>query len=541
VHTLPVEPESLDPALSTGSSEFWVIPALLEGLTQYHPRLPQPMAALATHYEVSADAGRFTFYLRGHSSPRGTALPNGDSLPEEFTRGRRAAPDGVPARWSDGRILTAHDFVYSWRRFLHPKTAGPMAYQLYYVLNAEEINTGQRHSDELGVRALDDFTFQVDLRSPTPFFLHLITQYIFSPVPSHAVEATRQPGNESSWTQPGKMISSGPFLLKEWRRYELISAVRNPLYYDSGMVDIEELCFTPVADGTTAVNLYKVGEVAAMPGVSFPYLFIRAMGGKRDFHTEPAFGVFCPVMSVQKPPLDNVLLRFALNMATEKQAFCDVLGGGRLPARNVVASVPGYRGPESVMVEIDGRPHNVLKFDPEGARAMLAKAGIRSLEITFHFPQLPESTPRAEMLRQQWQRNLGIRLKLAPREFNVHWSMVLAGEYSGVADYAFLPLYYDPNPFLDPFMTPGEGNPSGWTDKEFRSMLAEANRTLDRADRMTRLAACEERLLRNMPLIPIYFDAWAYLRKPFVRGLTSNLFDTRAFKYAWIDREWRTA
>ena len=540
-HSLPGEPESLDPALSTGSSEFWVVPALLEGLTQYHPRLPQPMAALATHYEVSAGASSFTFYLRGHWAPRGTALPNGDSLPEEFTRGRRGAPDRVPARWSDGRIVTAHDFVYSWRRFLDPRTAAPLAYQLYYVLHAEDINTGKRSPDELGVRALDDFTFQVDLRSPTPFFLYLITQYIFSPVPRHAVEAARQLGNDYSWTQPGRMVSSGPFLLKEWRRYERISAVRNPLYYDSGMVEIEELCFMPVIDGTTTVNLYKSGEVAAMPGVSFPYLFIPAMGGKRDFHTEPAFGVFCPVMSVQKPPLDNVLLRYALNMATEKQPVCDLLSGGRLPARNLVAPVPGYRGPDSLMVEIDGRSYDVLKFDPEAARALLAKTGIRSLEITFHFPQLPESAPRAEMLRQQWQGNLGIRLKLAPREFNAHWSMVLAGEYTGVADYAFLPLYYDPNPFLDPFVTAGAGNPCGWMDEAFRLMLAEANRTLDRGERMSKLAACEERLLRAMPLIPIYFDVWAYLRKPFVRGLTSNLFDTRAFKYAWIDRNWSRA
>ena len=540
VHTLPVEPESLDPALSTGSSEFWVIPALLEGLTQYHPRLPQPMAALATHYEVSADASRFTFYLRGHPSPRGTAFPNGDSLPEEFTRGRHAAPDCVPARWSDGRVLTAHDFVYSWRRFLHPRTAAPLAYQLHYVSNAEEINKGKRDPEELGVLALDDFTFQVNLRSPTPFFLHLITQYIFSAVPRHAVEAARQLGNESLWIQPGRMLSSGPFRLKDWRRYERISAVRNPLYYDSGMVDIEELCFTPVVDGTTTVNLYKSGEVAAMPGISFPYVFIPAMGGKRDFHIEPAFGLFCPVMSVQKPPLDNVLLRYALNMATQKQPVCDFLGGGRLPARNVVAPVPGYRGPDSVIVDIDGHPYDVLKFDPEAARSLLAKAGIRSPEITFHFPQLPESAPRAEMLRQQWQRNLGIRLKLAPREFNVHWSMVLAGEYTGVADYAFMPLYYDPNPFLDPFATAGAGNPSGWTNEEFRSMLADANRTLDRGERMAKLAECEERLLRDMPSIPIYFDVWAYLRKPFVRGLTSNLFDTRAFKYAWIDRNWRS-
>jgi oligopeptide transport system substrate-binding protein len=414
-------------------------------------------------------------------------------------------------------------------------------YQLYYVLNAEEINTGKHSPDKLGVRALDDYTFQVDLRSPTPFFLHLITQYIFSAVPRHAVEAARQLGHASSWTQPGRMISRDPFLLKEWRRYEHISAVRNPRYYDSGMVEIEELRFTTVVNVTTTVNLYKSGDVVAMPGVSFPYLFIPAMGGKRDFHTEPAFGVFSPVMSVQKPPLDNVLLRYALSMATEKQPFCDLLGGGRMPARNLVAPMPGYRGPDSLIMEIDGTACDVLKFDPEAARALLARTGIRSLDLTFHFPQLPESAPRAEMLRQQWQRNLGIRLRQASRESNVHWSMVLAGEYTGVADYAFLPIYYDPNPFLDPFVTAGTGNPTGWTDEVFRSTLAEANRTLDRRQRMSKLAACEDRLLRAMPLIPIYFDAWAYLRKPYVRGLTSNLFDTRSFKYAWIDRNWRNA
>src|SRR6185503_19305836 len=79
VHTLPGEPETLDPALSTGSMEFWVIPALLEGLTQYHPRLPEPMAALATHFEASPDRTQFTFYLRGHPAPGGNALPNSDS------------------------------------------------------------------------------------------------------------------------------------------------------------------------------------------------------------------------------------------------------------------------------------------------------------------------------------------------------------------------------------------------------------------------------------------------------------------------------
>lgn len=540
-HTLPVEVETLDPALSTGSSEFWVIPALLEGLTQYHPRLPQPMAALATHYEASDDASRFTFYLRGHPSPRGMALPDADTLPDEFTRGRRAAPNRIPARWSDAATITAHDFVYSWRRFLDPRTGAPLAYQLYYVLHAEEINTGKRGVEELGVCALDDFTFRVDLRSPTPFFLNLITQYIFSPVPRQAIETARVQGDESAWTRPGRMISSGAFLLTEWRRYERISAARNPLYYDSGMVDIEELQFAPVVNGSTMVNLYKSGAVAAVPGVSFPSLFIPLLGRKQDFHTEPAFGSVAAAISIQKPPLDNPLLRYALNMATEKQPICDFLGGGRLPASNLVAPVPDYPAPKALLVEIDGRRIDVLKFNVECARAMLAKTGLSAIELTYHFPQLPETAARAELLRQQWDRNLGIRLKLASREFNAHWSMALAGDFNGVADFAFLPLYFDPNPFLDSFVAAGPGNPSGWTDEGFRQMLLDANGTLDRSDRMQKLAGCEERLLGAMPLIPMYFEAWAYLRKPYVRGLTSNVFDTRSFKYAGIDRNWRSA
>jgi oligopeptide transport system substrate-binding protein len=226
-------------------------------------------------------------------------------------------------------------------------------------------------------------------------------------------------------------------------------------------------------------------------------------------------------------------------MATEKQPICDFLGGGHRPARNMVAPVPGYQAPETLIVEIDGEHYDVLKFDVQGARALLAKTGLGSPEITYHFPQLPESGPRAEILQQQWLRNLGIRLKLAPREFNAHWNMVVAGEYHGVADYAFLPLYYDPNPFLDPVITPGPGNSTGWTDVGLIGALVDANRRLDRQERMTKLAGCERRLLTAMPLIPMVFDAWAYLRKPFVRGLTSNLFDTRAFKYAWIDPNWR--
>ena len=545
IHALG-EPDTLDPAKSAGGTEFWVIPALFEGLTQHHPERPEPMAALATHYQASRDQTRYTFYLRGHPSPRGVRLPNADDLGAEYTRGQKAAPDRIPARWSDGRVITAGDFVYSWRRLLDPATAAPSAYQLYCIVNAEEVNGGKRHPRELAVQALDEFTLQVDLRSPTPFFLRLITQYTFNPVPRDTIEQARRRGNESSWTDPAHIAVSGPFTLRQWRPYEEITAVRNPHYYDANLVGIDELAFVIVMDGTTMINLYKTGGVETMPGPSFPFLFKSILHDKKDFHVEPAFCSVCPTINVLKPPLDNVLVRYALNMATGKQQFCDLLGGDRVPALNPVPPIQGYEPPRSLLVNIDGRSFDVLAFDVEGARTLLRKAGYSAgagggpvLEFSFHLPVLPDTKPKAELLQQQWLRNLGVRVKLETREFRVHWTMVQDGAYSGVADFAFLPLYLDPNPFLDPFISSGPGNPSSWNDPEFRAALAAANHTADPNERFKQLAGCERRLLTAMPLLPLYMDTWEYLRKPFVKGLKSNVFDTRAFKYAWIDTNWR--
>ena len=137
---------------------------------------------------------RYTFYLRGHPKPRGIKLPNTDTLRfeyrsgllnQDFARGHSAPPDSIPATWSDGTVITAHDFVYSWRRVVDPKTAAPQyAYLLFYVQNAEEINAGRLPPEKLGVRALDRFAFQVDLRAPTAFLLQLTSRGALAAVPS---------------------------------------------------------------------------------------------------------------------------------------------------------------------------------------------------------------------------------------------------------------------------------------------------------------------------------------------------------------------
>jgi oligopeptide transport system substrate-binding protein len=503
------------------------------------------MAGLATHYEANADFTQFRFYLRGHPRPRGIRLPGAADLPDRFARGRKASPDFLPARWSDGRLITAHDFVFSWRRFVDPDTAAPLRFQFTLLRNAPEILSGKRPAEELGVHASDEFTFVVDLGSSASFFLEFITSYLYSAVPRHALEAARKA--ESSWTEPHHIVTSGAFTMREYRPYEKIVLVRNPHYYDASLVDLDELTFLPVVDGTTVMNLYRAGEADATPGLGLSPLFTTVLSRKKDYHSGPGFGTIFPCINTRRAPFDNVLLRYALNMATDKKTVADFYGPGNEPARSLIAPLPGYTQPRTLNINMDGYRYDVLSFNLECARALLAKGGFPGglipngarLEVPYHFPILPDTLLKAQMIQQQWLHSLNVDVKLFPREFNVHWRMVLEADYRGIAEYAVFPLYLDPNGFLDQFPSDSSGNPARWSDPGYAADLAAANAILSRTERLKRLADCERRLLGAMPFLPLFHTAFSFLCKPYVRGLTSHLFDVRAYKYVWIDTKWR--
>ena len=317
VYLIGSEAGSLDPGKVTGGYERLIVAALFEGLTNPHPTTAQPVAALATHYDVNANFTQYTFYLRGHLKPKGVKLPNTDalaseyrsgSLPEDFSRGLSSPADRIPAHWSDGTVITAHDFVYSWRRVVDPMTATPQyGFYLFGVRNAEEINAGKLSPETLGVRALDDFTFQVDLVSPVSYFLQLTWSGILAIVPRRAIEAAQAHGTTSSWTQPAHMVTCGAFRLRERRPYERTVVSRNPHYYEAGLVRLDEITFIPVADAAAGLNLYRTNSAHAMTGDRLPPLFTSRVGRKKDAYSAPAFLHIHPFFNCKKPPLGNVL------------------------------------------------------------------------------------------------------------------------------------------------------------------------------------------------------------------------------------------
>jgi ABC-type oligopeptide transport system substrate-binding subunit len=524
VYANALEPATLDPDLVSMGMDANIQQCLFEGLAVNNPLTSQPMAGMATHYEVSADGKEYTFYLRGHPHPKGNRLADIGALPPEFSHGVPAPPDSVPARWSNGTLVTAGDFVYSWRRLVDPRTASANASDPAMVVNALDIVAGKRGPDQLGVEALDDFTLRVRLVTPAPYFVSVVAQPDFMPVPRNTV------------VRRDKVIGNGPFVLAEWRPYDLLRVRKNPIYYERDLVRLDEISFLPVKEAA-AVNLYQAGLVQNLYESAVPAPLVPALKSTRDFRHDPQTSSIGAAVNLRDPPFDNQMLRWAINMAIDKRVIADYYSSE--PALRLVPALPGYTPLESLPVSIHGKRYDVLAYNPGDAREVLAAAGypdgIDAMGKRLTFPINTSVSDLAETIRYQLKKNLKIEPQVNFMEFSVLYAAQSRGDLAGLTLSANTLSYPDPYGILAPWFT----DFLGWHDRDYAAHLDEANRTLDPQVRMRKLAQCEARFMEAMPMIPISWFPNLYLAKPYLRGMKSDLFAEISFRYAWIDTGWK--
>jgi oligopeptide transport system substrate-binding protein len=250
-------------------------------------------------------------------------------------------------------------------------------------------------------------------------------------------------------------------------------------------------------------------------------------------------------MNSTRPPFDQLLVRYALNMALDKEPITAYLSGGQKPARGFVPPALGLAPLNSLPVEVHGRSYDVLKFDPAGARDLLAKAGYGGgvqqngapLSFGLTSSARPRSAKTAEILQRQWREHLGIDVRLSTATESVWVATLTNKQYDGMIEDLWSAVYLDPNDFLSLFVAPGIAG-ANWSDPKFEELLQRANSTSDSASRFEKLAQSETYLMRSMPIVPLYFDSYSCLQKPFVRGFGINLGNITLFKYASIDPHW---
>ncbi len=486
------EPLSLDPHKATAVADGKIIAALLEGLvrpdaqdeTRIHP-------GMAERWEHNADATEWTFHLR-------------------------------EAQWSDGTPVTAHDFVYAYKRLLHPQFGGKYAEMLYPIAGAEAFNKGQHGWEQVGVQALDDYTLRLRLAGPTPHLLHLLLHFTWSPVPAHAVEAHGgMLDRRSLWSRVGNWVGNGAYVLDSHHFNDYLFVAANPRYWRAGEVRNRGIRFLPIVNGYTETRMFMDGKLHITNNVP-PELLSVARSRRPDAYCQDPY--YCTIfyrLNTTRPPLNDVRVRRALSLAVDRASLVrDVVRGAGTPASSFTPPGAGYA--------VEAPAVSDRRSQTGQARRLLAEAGFPGGQ---NFPTLEIMTTSrdvqrvmAETIQAMWQKELGIHVEIRACEWTAYKAAQQNGDYD-ISSSSWSGDFLDPATFVELWRSGGGNNCTGWGSAACDAALIAARNSGSADERRAHLRRAEQLMLEAQPVIPLYWSERTYLKSPVVSGWHPLLLD----------------
>lgn len=485
---LALEPV-MDPAVVSDHYSGTVVKNIFEGLTRTDQEgVPQP--AMAENWDVSEDGLTYTFNLR------------------------------TDAVWSNGEPVTAHDFVYSWKRVLNPETAAPFASELYEIKGAEAYNTGEGSAEDVLVQAVDDWTLEVVLENPTPYFVELTgSKYTYLPVHQATVESNPEWAIDATEAY----VTNGPFTLSGWNHHSDLTLAKNGTYWDAENVFLESVNVAITESLATANASFLAGELdyLGLPFITLSVDSVDIYKKEETLNVNDYAAVYLYKFNTTDPVLNNKNIRKALAYAIDREGLVeDVLKAGQKPAIGIVPpTVDGFNEDRDYYANADYAK----------AQDFLA-AGMEELGLSdpseINFEVSSNSNESHSIVTQYiiegWQQNLGVNAVMDNKEMQVHMENMAMLNYQ-VGRMGYSPGYNDATAFLGMFETVDTGgNDTGWENAEYKELLDKAANENDPETRTSYLVEAEELFMEEMPAIPVYFYSNAYVTQPYVDGLAPD-------------------
>jgi oligopeptide transport system substrate-binding protein len=494
--TVGPDPDTIDPALNSAVDGATLIIHAFEGLMTLN-KDGVPVPGQAKSYEVSDDGRVYTFHLR-------------DNL-----------------KWSDGKALTASDFVYSWNRAIAPETAADYEYMF-------EVIDGYADG-ELNVEAPDDKTLVVTLYNAVPYFLELTAFPTFSPVRQDMIEE-----HGDSWAVNAKTyIGNGAYKIKEWVPGSHITMEKNQYYWDYENLGMENIKFVLMEEDSAKLNAFQKKEVLLIDDM--PNDEIDAWRDKPEFNLEGQLGTYYVSFNVQKAPLDNKLVREALTLAIDREFIVNqVSKQGEVPAAAFVSLGLSDADPTKEFREVGGNYYDPYDYEGnlEKAKQLLEQAGYPNGE---GIPQLEylynENTTHkaiAEALQDMWKK-IGVNVTLVSQEWGTFLNTRKNGDYQ-IARNGWLSDYNDPISMLDMWISGSGNNDAQWSNPEYDALIAKVKSSTDPVERFELMHKAEDLIFEDSMLCPIYYYVDLYLIDESVEGFWSSPLGYKYFMYATIKK-----
>lgn len=488
---------TLDPTQATDTTSTNAIEETMSGLTRMHNnKYEWDLAAGAP--KVSVDKKTITFTLRD-------------------------------AKWSDGKPVTAQDFVYGWQHQNDP-AAKPQYNYLFAsagIKNAAAIEDPTNKAlygkyQQLGVKALNSKTLQVTLEQPLPsFFYSLLSQPQFLPQREDFVKAQ----GKNYAAGPQNLLYDGPFKLTSWNKGVGWTYKKNTDYWNAKSIKLDTVNVQVQKDIATEVNLYKTNKIDAAFTLTGDYVTSLKTSNPSEVKSNLTSGTFFLYINQKtNKNLANLNLRKALNAAIDRNSFVKVLFNNGSIGSNFVVPKGFTVGPDGKDFRGDNPVNGYSAGNASAAKSYWNKAkqelGIKTLNLTFLSPDTAQYKQWDQYLANQISKNLpGIKVTINQQP----WSNYLSLNQSFKFDLAFsgwFPDYQDPMTYLDMFSTGNPQNTTGWSNKTFDNLITSAKaETGQPQKRWNDMLQAEKVMMADYPIVPIYQEGTAWAQKSYVKGL----------------------
>lgn len=480
---IPGDYAVFDPNLAVDAYAFDAMRDLFEGLYSQNA-VGDVVPGVALSHQVEAGGRRYVFQLR------------------------------LDAKWSDGTLVTAHDFVYSWQRVVDPATKAPYSwfFTVMKVKNFERIINGELPPSELGIYANGDHELVVELEKDIPFFDRLVTQPITFPVPHQHV--TRK---GAGWSKES-LISNGAFKLDHYAPDRLIVRVKNSHYWNNNATIIERVEEHVVRDDQKAYLLFKAGQFDFNARIPPQALKEHKAQNRSDvLQINQLCNYFLAFNMSQNAPqaLRDARVRKALSYAIDREFL--VRAGVSL------SFVPAYHFTPNSVKNFTAPliPYALMsqKERDAAAQALLLEAGYgpggKVLEFEFMFNLGATHERLARLITQMWRQKLGVKADLKPKEWKGFLNKFISQDYD-VARNGWCAEYNEASAFLNLFDASGHDNFTEFTNERVKTLLDQAAASGNGAQEYQEI---ELILAQEMPVIPLFHSANHMLKSQWLRGM----------------------
>jgi oligopeptide transport system substrate-binding protein len=490
------ETKSLDPQFIDGINESQIEGDLLTGLITVDAAA-RPIPGAATSWTTAPDGKTWTFHLRDHL-------------------------------WSDGRPVTAQDFIFAWQRLMDPATGASYAYNLWVVKNAHAISVGTLPPSALGVHAPDDKTLVIELEHPAAYLPELLTHDTAYPLPRHVLLAKGR-----AWSKPANFVGNGAYVPTVWIPNDHLTLVKNPRFYDAAHVGIDVVNYFPTPDSNAALRRFRVRELDIQTPIPLTQIDWLRKNLPATLHLVPYLGLSYISINVHRPPLNDIRIRRALNLALDRETITGkVLRLGEPPAYSMVPpAVANY--PDKP--QMDFKP---LPFPERLAKArwLMSQAGYgpdNPLRMNLETFEEPNNKRMAAVIQSMW-RQAWIYVDITAIDAVVHGENMRSNNFD-VGVVSWFADFNDATNFLDLLRADSGNNYGRYTNPAFDAALNAAQQEPDARRRGLMLAAAERMALKDYVWVPLRFRTTQDLVQPYVRGWVDNARDMHRSRWLWLD------